>query len=332
MKIYTTLYKSLVIGMLCATGVITLACSKKHSAQSQNQPAPDTTTQNKPAFNGRLVFHRYSCYDCNDSKILLYNFATDKLVVLSENWNIINPMNAHFSPDGNTIVFMGITQTTGKWDIYLDDLQNVSLPVNLTASLSANRNEDPKFSSDGKSIVFKSDGKLTRLDLSTNQFATYNIPHAEASMPYFINNDQLILYAAEKNEVSAIYALNTGDNFIQPMFEAPGIYAYYPIALDNSSFVFTRWHSASNHHDQLYIGYLNGSPVLRLPFNEPSADYSDGYPVDDKHLLLSSTRQGTKGGYDLYIGNKTSGQVWSLSVYNTNINATGNELGASYHP
>lgn len=327
-----TLLISLIIGTLYAIATGILGSCGKSSANLPNDVTSDTTHQNKPALSGRLVFHSYSCYNCNDSKMLLYDFASDKLKVLSENWAMINPMNAHFSPDGTTIVFMGITPETSDWDIYLENLNDTSAPTNLTSALTATRNEDPKFSADGKSIVFKSDGWLTRIDVLTNQVTTYHSIHTESSMPYFINKDQFILYATEKNGVSAIYALNTRDSTVQPVFETPGIYAYYPIATDDTSFIFSRWHASTNHHDQLYIGYLSGSIALRLPFNEPSADYSDGFPVDQTYLLLSSTRRDTKGGYDLYVANKMNGQLWSLSAYNATINTTGNELGATYHP
>lgn len=312
-------------GFTVATG-----CNKP-ATDSITEPGPDTTTKNKPALSGRLVFHHYSCYSCNDSKMLLYDFKSNRLETISGGWEIVNPMNAHFSPAGDKIVLMGINPLSGNWDIFLKSLDNDEPPINLTATTNAARNEDPKFSSNENEIIFKSNGVLTVMDTLGYITQTFTEIQGEASMPYFINKNATILYAAEKNSISGIYGL-TSNNVIQTLFDINGIYAYYPIAFNDSSFVFTRWHSASNHHDQLYMGYLDGTPSQRLPFNEPAADYSDAYPVDNTHLLLSSTRKDAKGGYDLYIADKNTGQLWSLNEYNSGINTTLNELGASYHP
>ena len=81
------------------------SCSKNTAAVTT---IPYDTTTNQPVLMGRLIFHSYSCYSCNDSKLYLYNFAGKKLTLISSNWSVINAMNAHFSTDGNRIVFMGI--------------------------------------------------------------------------------------------------------------------------------------------------------------------------------------------------------------------------------
>lgn len=309
---------------------ILFACCNKSSAVEIEIPVTDTSHKNKPALNGRLVFHQYSCYNCNDSRIVLYNFKTNQLQILSEDWDIINPMNAHFSPQGDRIVFMGINSSTGNWDVFIKSLNNNTPPVNLTISSNKTRNEDPKFSSNGNEIIFKSDGVLTSMDTLGNRISIFSNIETEASMPYYIKKDSIILFAAEKNGISGIYALNHGKT-LQTLFNVNGVYAYYPIAFNDNSFVFTRWHSASNHHDQLYMGYLDGSPAQRLPFNDPEADYSDAYTADGVCLFVSSTRKGGKGGYDLYIADKNTGQMWSMSEYENSINSILNELGATYH-
>lgn len=308
------------------------ACGKKSTAYEQpGIPDPVDTIKNKPALCGRFVYHSYSCYDCNDSKLFMYDFATNSCIELSEGWNIKNPMNAHFSPDGRKIVFMGITPGTNQWDVYIWETGDAAQPDNLTAALLNSRNEDPKFSADGSSIIFKSKGELTRMDTLGNIIAQYTLPHKEASMPYFAGNDQYILYAAAENNISSIYSYHIADGTVKTLYADAGIYAYYPIVFNDSSFIFTRWYAASDHHDQLYMGYLNVKAPVMLPFDEPAGDYSDAYPVNTKYILLSSTRAGTKGSYDLYIADITTGDVWPLDLYNRNINSRNNELGACYH-
>jgi Tol biopolymer transport system component len=315
---------------LLLTGLIAISCSKATKANSGDQ-LPADTLQNKPALSGRLVYHSCSCYECNDSRIMLYDFATNSNAVLSTQWRISNPMNAHFSPDGKKIVFMGVDPETDQWDIFISKIGDTAQPVNLTKALTKSRNEDPKFSADGSSIIFKSKGKLTRMDTLGNIIARYTVAQQEASMPYFADHDQYILYAAETNDISSIYSYSIADKNVKTIFTAPGIYAYYPITISDSSFIFTRWYSSSDHHDQLYMGYLNAKAPVALPFNEPSGDYSDAYPVDSKYILLSSTRSGSKGGYDIYIADIHTGAIWSMDLYNAAVNTKDNELGACYH-
>lgn len=304
-----------------------MGCSKSETPDS---PQPGDTNVNKPALTGRLVYHSYSCYECNDSKIYLHDFANNTNMVLSAQWNIKNPMNAHFSPDGKKIVFMGVNPNSNRWDIFLWQIGDPTQPVNLTSVLNS-RNEDPKFAADGLSVIFKRNGKLTRIDTLGNIIAQYAVSQKEASMPYFIQHDQYILYAAETDGISSLYSYGTATGTTKTIFTSSGVYAYYPVAISDSSFIFTRWYSVSNHHDQLYMGYLSQKAPVALPFNEATGDYSDAYPVSKKYILLSSTRSGTKGGYDLYVADITTGEIWSLNNYNAAINTRENELGACYH-
>lgn len=328
-RITLLMSRSIAAGLLL-TGLIAMSCSKATKANSGDQPPADTL-QNRPALSGRLVYHSYSCYECNDSRIMLYDFATNTNKILSEQWRINNPMNAHFSPDGKKIVFMGVDPETDQWDIFIWKIGDPAQPLNLTRALTKSRNEDPKFSADGSSVIFKSKGKLTRMDTLGNIIAQYTVAQQEASMPYFADHDQYILYAAETNDISSIYCYSIADNTVKTIFAAPGIYAYYPIAISDSSFIFTRWYSSSDHHDQLYMGYLNAKASVALPFNEPSGDYSDAYPVDPEYILLSSTRPGARGGYDMYVADIHTGAIWSMDMYNAAVNTKNNELGACYH-
>ncbi|OYT11369.1 MAG: hypothetical protein B6I19_11575 [Bacteroidetes bacterium 4572_114] len=52
--------------------------------------------------------------------------------------------------------------------------------------------------------------------------------------------------------------------------------------------------------------------------------------MKDDNVVFSSTRPGGQGGYDLYIGDTATGEVWSLNSYLSGINTSKEELGASY--
>ena len=310
--------------------VVTFSCSD--SSSSQNNPIPeipavDNTPQ--PVLSGKMVYHSYSCYNCNDSKIFLYNFSTKERTVLSQNWTIINPMNAHFSPDGTKIVFMGISQTNNSWDIFIYTLGTNVQPTNLTQN-SLGRDEDPKFSFDGTKIIYKSNGILKEMNTSGTVLKTFTIPNSEASMPFYTTDGNSVVFSGnESNKTTAdIIKYNILDGTTQPLAIMINVNEYYPIVIDANTFLFTR----STTSDQVYLGYFNGTTAAKLPFNESDSDFSDAYPVNNRTLLLSSTRKGGRGEYDLFLADMITGKKWSLNFYNPYINTSNNELGGCYSP
>ncbi len=305
--------------------IISARCSKKNVSQQS-----DVLVSNQPAVKGRLVFHSYTCYSCNDSKLFLYDFSTDKLTLISEAWGIGNPMNAHFSPDGKSIVFMGTTTSSG-WDVFRWRIGSAS-PYNLTAAFGATRDEDPKYSSDGKKVVFKQNGVIKEMDTLGNIINIVSVAQQEASMPYYTRHDSVILYSGNEltGTTSDIYKISLLTDIAQPLSANAGVEEYYPIAKDDTSFLFTRWYSAADHNDQVYLGFFNGKAATRLPFNETGHNFSDAYPINNRYVILSSTRPGGTGGYDLYVADMISGEKWSLRSYNVNINSAREDLGAAY--
>lgn len=290
-------------------------------------PPVDNTPQ--PVLSGKMVYHSYSCYNCNDSKIFLYNFSTNERTILSQNWTITNPMNAHFSPDGTKIVFMGISQTNNSWDVFIYTLGTNVQPINLTQN-SLGRDEDPKFSPDGSKIVFKQNGILKEMDTTGNILRTFTVPNTEASMPYYTSDGNSIVYSGNesKNATADIIKYSISDGTTQLLASMVNINEYYPIVIDANTFLFSR----SSGTDQVYLGYFNGTASIKLPINESDADFSDAYPVDSHTVLLSSTKTGGRGEYDLYLADKTTGKKWSLNLYNPYINSANNELGGCYSP
>lgn len=156
------------------------------------------------------------------------------------------------------------------------------------------------------------------------------IPRSEASMPYYTNDGKSIVYAGTVGTASNIYSVHLPDTAVRTEYAAGGIYAYYPIVRDDTSYLFTRWYSSSDQHDQVWLGSWKGGAPVSLPFNEPQGDYSDAFPAGSDYVILSSTRKGAKGGYDLYVADLHSGKIVALDVYNAGINSINNELGACY--
>lgn len=329
-KIFSALMLVFVILSSCKSG-------ENIVKPSPNTVAKDTqtninTTAAAPSLTGKLVYHSYSCYACSGTKMFIYNFSTNTLTWISQNWNIDYPMNAHFSPDGTKIVFMGQPAGSGDWDIYLWTVGSSSAPTNLTAA-NGIRDEDPKFSPNGYRICFKQAGDLKIMDLTgTITNTVTSTANVEEGMPYYNDDATGLLYAQGAASASDIYMINIDGTNNTALANVSGVQEYYPIKIDNVNFLYTRWYSSTNKNDQVYMGYFNSSTRTRLPFNTTNDNYSDAYPCGSNYVILSSTKSGGSGGYDLYIANKTSGAIWSLSTYNTNINSSVDELGSCYTP
>ncbi|MFT3844284.1 MAG: hypothetical protein QM725_04470 [Lacibacter sp.] len=306
--------------------IISGKCSKSNSQSISPEFISD-----QPALQGRLIFHSYSCYSCNDSKLILYDFKQKKLSVISDSWNITNPMNAHFSPDGKSIVFMGIASTTG-WDIFRWRIGSDKAPQNLTSSFGNTRDEDPKYSFDGLKIIFKQNGIIKEIDTAGHILNSFTLPNSEASMPYYAKGDSVILYSGNESggKTSDIYKLSLHSGSVLLVAGNKGVEEYYPIVRDDTSFLFTRWYSVSDYNDQVYLGFLDGRSAQRLSVNETGANFSDPFPVNDRYIILSSTKNSGVGGYDLYLADIVTGKKWSLDLYQKGINSTKEELGVSY--
>lgn len=282
-----------------------------------------------PLNEGKIVYHTYSSYDAWDAELFMYNFASHSKIEISRDWKIDHEMNAHFSPDGEKIVFMGDNAGLPRdWDIFIWDIGSKNDPVNLTSDNNL-RDEDPKFSPDGKSIIFKQSGDVKIMDLTGNTIKelTTDGYASEESMPYFIQEGQKVVYAEGAGENSDIHVMDSDGSGDISLFAASGISEYFPIARDESTFFYTRWVSASNKNDQIYLGDLSGNSE-RLNINTSNSNNSDAYPVDEDHLFFSSTRGGGMGGYDLYLGTLSTGKVWSLNDFG--INSDLEDLGVSF--
>ena len=156
-----TLVAGLVAGVaLNLGGAAQAACISNPPTQS-NATFP-------AALTGKLVYHSYVKYGDGTSQLFLYDFSARTLTQLSKSaWGITDPMNGVFSPDGKWLAFMGISN--GAWNVFMLQLGAGTPPVNLTNSTGATRNEDPKFSTDGKTLVFKQNGDVKQATLSSER-------------------------------------------------------------------------------------------------------------------------------------------------------------------
>ena len=202
-------------------------------------------------------------------------------------------------------------------------------PINLTEGLGT-RDEDPRFAPDGKRIVFKQDGEIRIMDLANRQIQSipFGGARAERSMPMFTADAGTLSTPRERARRSDLFLIDVASGTRRPLAIEPEIQEYFPVPLDASRFLYVRWTSRTDHHDQVWVSSLDGRTRAPLRFNQLGSDSSDPYPIDDRLVLYSSTRNGGQGGYDLYLGDREDGASWSLS--SLGINTPQEELGACY--
>ncbi|MBO5876836.1 MAG: PD40 domain-containing protein [Bacteroidales bacterium] len=290
-----------------------------------------TSSTERPALKGKMIYHHYTSYDAMDSKMYVYDFAANENRCISTGWkNVQHPMNGHFSPDGQSVTFMGIG-AGGTWDIFVYHFGD-NAPVNLTLA-GDYRDEDPKFSYDGKKIIFKRNDRISEINMDDKSIAVLSSfsGNGHHSMPYYTPDGTKAVCGCGSNGEDYIGLFDLNTLKMSVLYDVKGVVEYYPITIDSETFYYTQHVSETNRHDQLYKGWLNGSRSVKLKFNATNADYSDACTVSSGWLILCSTRAGSRGGYDLYIAHEDSGAIYSLSDYNTSINTSLNELGASYY-
>lgn len=292
-----------------------------------------------PNITGRVVYHNYNSYGDGTSKIYILNLGTKALSCISSGWtNVIDPMNAVWSADGSKVVFMGIDKSNGSWDLYSYAIGSGGNPVNLTNSSSA-RDEDPKFyPGSNSSIVFKSTSGSTyylkTMDLSTGTVSTvYSSTSIECSMPYYSASGSTIYFSGLASNETDIYSVPASGGAASKVSgcSVKNAFEYYPITRDSTGFYFTK-HTNSDPADQIYFKNTSSGTVTSMPFNVSGVDNSDACVVDSGYTIISSTRTGGKGEYDLYICDNSAGTAWSLNSYNSGANTSLNELGACYTP
>jgi hypothetical protein len=308
--------------LLLSLGYANMGCSS-----SSNDNDGGGSKELLPTMKGKLIYHNYSTYDAGDSQIWLYDFSSKALSCISKNWTVVtNAMNAHFSPDGKQIVFMGIGKATNTWDVFTYDLTKGGEPVNLTPSGNS-RDEDPQYSPDGTRIVFKQNGGLAEMNLATKSVTV--LTGSEYSMPAYNSAGTKIICSKGDGENSSLVVVDIQTKAITTLYDEPGVQDYFPSAIDASSFYYSRGYDSKNMVDQIYRGYWSGLKSERLKFNNTDGDYSDASHINSDWLVLSSDRPGTQGQYDLYIASTSTSEIHSLSEYNASINTGKNELGAS---
>lgn len=270
---------------------------------------------------GWLLWHSYTTYEERDSQLYLQNPQGDISEITGD---FIHAMNGNFGNSPDEIVFMAIDENADEWDIFLYDDKTVT---NLTEN-SGYRNEDPKWSPDGKSIVFKRGYwnaevndftyDLALIDVESREIKMLTDSLYEDAMPYFSDDGRYIYYTKYIDGYGKIARLNAETGEDEIIFEEENVTSYYPI-VKNGLLYFTKWYSYDNRHDEIII--YEDNTFKSAAFNSEIYDCSDACPIDKDKIIYSST---INGSYSLFYSDGDE------SVEIPEVNTDRNELGADF--
>lgn len=295
-----------------------------------------------PKLEGKMIYHAYTSYSNQDSKLYLFDFKMGKLKCLNDEMTgVYHTMNADFNKDGEEIIFMGIVDDSygGEWHIFRYNLITGNLE-NLTAQ-NGYRNEDPKYSPDGKKIIFKQGKWNTTLNRMVYQLTEMNLENGkqrivveadakEVSMPYYSNDGKFVYYTKSDEVTSGIYRVSLNSPYRKmKIYVKKGIKSYYPIVWGDIIY-FTSWYSASCPVDRIMKVNIRNMHVEAMKFNKKEFNYSDACPISEQLMIVSSTRTQGEQAYDLYLIDCVNYKIYSLSEYYKEINDEREQLGASY--
>lgn len=320
-----------------ALGTVLLVASATASAGCVSGHALESDATFPTSLAGRVVYHAYVSYGDGSSHLYLYDFASHARVRLdTPAWNIVDPMNAGFSPDGKRIVFMG--RQGGNWNVFAWTIGSGTAPANLTATLGG-RNEDPKYSFDGRQVVLKHEGDVYRADVAVDakgvtQASSFTALtndgwNVEESMPALTADGAAVFYATGTGTGMRIWRkdLATGQaaQFVTP---PSGGADYFPVVRDADTYFFSRVMPGAG-NDQIMQQPVDGSTApRRLSINDCDGNDSDAAPAGARFLVFSSTAYGS--GYALMLGKLANGKVWRIAPGVVDVDDGRAKLGASY--
>ena len=287
-----------------------------------------------PSLDGTLIYHRYSSYEAWDATLWMVDLPTGQQMQVGAKWRgMVSPINAHFSADGQTITFMGSNSgiVEKDWDVFVSrwDGATWSEPTNLTGPNGA-RDEDPKFSPDGDTIIYKENGVLATVSKGGGAKKYLTSGEAESSMPFYSPDGKKIIFERDGEIFTLVNGVTT------QMRSGAGRSSYYPIALDNQSFLYTRVQDSD--HDAIYRGYFDRRPSVRYFFNSKVWDTSDSYPLADgaRYIFyVSGNFLIPHGGYNLMVADLKTKKAYDIDelfegARKSDLNSDFEELGPAW--
>ena len=300
----------------------------------------------KPGIRGKIAYHSYTTYEEQDSEIFILDLESGEKYCINEylEENIKNTMNPCFNKYGTHIVFMGLyTREYGnEWDVFIYELSTKRC-VNLTKN-NGYSNEDPRFSPDAMHVVYKQGSWNSEIqemtydiwEMDFENYKTYSLMKSEStqSMPCYgkdkgtvycsrthldTNNGEIIKLSIENEGILTELISNNKDT-----------HAYFPVYHDGKVY-FSTWNSVDNQMDKIIIFDEKTKVIIDPLFNSPRYNVSDASPINDRYLVVSSTKDSSTG-YKLYLADIKTGILFNLDKeYSFNTDDGRQQLGASCH-
>ena len=295
---------------------------------------------------GRVTFHAYTSYSAADGNIYVADLSANSRSSITAIDNVVvHAHNPHFSPDGRTIAFMGLPVGGNYGGGFLNsvELYTYSFATNQVTRLTYNssRDEDPRFSMDGLSLLFKRNGAApgmpADMDIHRLTLATMDVerltsgPYEDSGPVENPDGSGRIAYWSLADPNGDIWMMNANGSGAGPICgpggscaaAVPGLEEIYPWFIGPNLLAYSRWFGPAVYNSQIYIYDIGTNTTSSAVFNDPSADDSDPFDVGGDAIGFSSNRTGT---YDLFLGDLGSIQPLHLSQI-----STGREdLGGSY--
>ncbi len=330
--------------VVCLLGLILAVCAGPAAAQTCTTftPQPDST---RPALAGRITYQ-----DSAHNTLYLYDLqsASAASVPLQiPTAGLSSVANPVFTPDGTAIAFTA-SPSGGRTDIFYWPI-GAAAASNLTAAMTSNDNEDVRFSSDGTLMVWKQNYGISVAGFTfdaNGQPVLFDVNHVvsgtqssttEASGPYFSPDKSYIYYFTGSASFGPqrIQRYSFAGNSSVPAFaQRTGINYYFPVDPDLYDLIYVSKTDANPAVDKIYFYpsvSLSSTTDAGLIWNGSDcfADNSDPAPVNEDFFIFSRDHNTINSGYDLYIGQVSTGFAWSLSPINVNV-ASGQMLGANF--
>lgn len=286
-----------------------------------------------PALTGRVVYE-----DDNTGLLYLYDFLNATLTNVPT-MNLTAAENPVFSPDGSAILFSAVTNNQRHLFYWI--IGSPAQPTNITAWMGNLRNEDPKFSPNGNMIVWKQDFGISTASFSFDDLGNpilFNVQQIipstpEASGPVYSPTEKYIYYfTGSSSQIKQIQVYSTLTMTSTPAFtQDANVQYYYPVDPDLYDFIYVSWLQGAvmcPNCDKIYVfAKLPNAGTAWNP-SDCAADNSDPAPVDEDYFIYSRDKNPDgNSNYELYVGQISTGNAWSLSQLNI---SGGILLGANY--
>ncbi|MDE0576108.1 MAG: DPP IV N-terminal domain-containing protein [Opitutales bacterium] len=297
---------------------------------------------------GRLAFHSYTAYDLDDSgqrwldgQIHICNFPAKTAVTIPEiEKRTIHAMNPIFNRNGTQMTFMALpigpkygADWPESFDLFVYDFRSGKL-VNISkkARLGLSVDEDPVFTPDGGSLIFKRNREdLWMVDLKTFrvQSITDDGKRNEESGPRISPDGKWIFYWNGDGAEADIFRIPVTGGVTELMAGLPGIQEMFPVYMNNGRLAYTRWTSPKKHDDEIYFLDLANGKHQGAAFNSTNgANDSDPFDINNWVGFSSNRTENGKGGWDLYLGDPSS----PTPIHLRQLSTSRHDLGGTYTP